>query len=65
MKEKVLHPIGYDDIYIECDNNEMCGACFAEVRINKVRTLLEEINQAVKEINQAIDGKQYGWSGRR
>jgi hypothetical protein len=59
MKENIRHPIGYDDIYVGChwDNSEMCGTCFAEKRIDKVRKLVEEIIQA-------IDGKQYGWEGR-
>jgi hypothetical protein len=57
--KNIRHPIGYDDIYVGChwDNSEMCGACFAELRIDKVRKLVEEIIQA-------IDGKQYGWEGR-
>lgn len=75
MIEKILHPIGYDDIYIECDNNEICGACFAETRMDKVRDLHKpEAPTAICHecgsvypcaTIQALDGEQYGWSGIR
>ena len=59
MSKTFKHPVGWDEIYVECNEGmtELCGACFAERRIDKVREL-------VHEIIQAIDGKQYGWEGR-
>jgi len=65
MKEKVKHPIGYDDIYIECTEDELCTTCYVETLYQKALDdveYLRAVNRGLKDelaISNDIRYKQH------
>jgi hypothetical protein len=67
MTEKMKHPIGYDDIYVECNygNTELCATCYLDTLYKKALDDIEylrAVNRGLKDelaISNDIRHKQH------